>query len=249
MITTRSRGALSRNGDVAMLVSVHLPKTAGSSFVSALEQYFGDHLLRDYDDLPMNRSTTRRNFSAIGKSLLPSKFNKQKEEIHCIHGHYMPVKYRFLTPSKSKIYVTWMRDPVERLASHYYYWRRTYHPDSAARVHRKVVEEDWSLERFCFSKEMRDTYAKFLWGFPARKFAFIGITEDFERELARFSGQILKDRLPVPSLNRNPSKDRRPYIDDPEFRADIERFHARDMQLYQYALQLRERQVPADAMV
>ncbi len=80
-------------------------------------------------------------------------------------------------------------------------------------------------------------------------FAFIGITEDFERELARFSGQILKDRLPVPSLNRNPSKDRRPYIDDPEFRADIESFHARDMQLYQYALQLRERQIPADALV
>lgn len=232
-----------------MLISVHLPKTAGSSFVSALEHFFGEHLLKDYADLPMNRSTTRRNLSAMRNSVLLSGTGAVSSEIHCIHGHYMPIKYRLVRPRTPKVYVTWMRDPVERLASHYYYWRRTYHPDSAARVHRKVVEEDWSLERFCFSKEMRNTYAKFLWGFPPRKFAFIGITEDFERELARFSRQVLQNRLPVPSLNRNPAKDQRPYVDDPLFRAEVERFHARDMQLYQYALQLRERQEPVEALV
>ena len=232
-----------------MLISVHLPKTAGSSFVSALEHFFGEHLLKDYADLPMNRSTTRRNVAAMRNSVLLSGTGAVSSEIHCIHGHYMPIKYRLVRPRTPKVYVTWVRDPVERLASHYYYWRRTYDPDSAARVHRKVVEEDWSLERFCFSKEMRNTYAKFLWGFPPEKFAFIGITEDFERELARFSRQVLQNRLPVPSLNRNPARDQRPYVDDPLFRTEVEQFHARDMQFYQYALQLRERQEPVEALV
>ena len=101
-------------GSNGMLISVHLPKTAGSSFVSALEHYFGEHLLKDYADLPMNRSTPRRNFSAVRNALvLPGK-GAVSSDIRCIHGHYMPVKYRLVRPKTPKVYVTWMRDPVER---------------------------------------------------------------------------------------------------------------------------------------
>jgi len=227
-----------------MLISVHLPKTAGSSFLEALESHFGDHMLRDYADLPMNRSTFRRNVSALQRAVMLSGRDRVNARIDCIHGHYMPIKYRLLRSATPKSYVTWMRDPVERLASHYYYWRRSYEAETAARVHSLVVEEDWSLERFCFSREMRNTYTKFLWGFPLAKFHFIGITEDFDNEIRRFSTQILGGELPVPSVNRNPGAAMGPYIEDPEFRAAIESYHAKDMGLYRQALALRDRQHP-----
>ena len=231
-----------------MLISVHLPKTAGSSFVAALEGCFGEHLKRDYKDVPMNRSTAMRNFAALRGAMHLSGRDGVAEDIQCVHGHYMPIKYRLMRSATPKQYVTWMRDPVERLASHYHYWRRTYNPESAAAVHRRVVEDDWTLERFCLSPEMRNTYSKFLWGFSPGRFAFIGITEDFAEEMRRFSYQVLKNELSVPSLNRNPSRDQSPYITDPSFRQAIEQYHQRDMALYQYALNRPDRQqlLPAE---
>ena len=67
-----------------------------------------------------------------------------------------------------------MRDPVERLASHYHYWVRNYAPRSAGELHRRVVEEAWSLERFCLGPELRNVYSTFLWGFSLRRFGLSG---------------------------------------------------------------------------
>jgi hypothetical protein len=86
---------------------------------------------------------------------------------------------------------------------------------------------------------MRNTYSKFLWGFPLSRFHFVGITEQFEEEMQRFCSQILHHALPPAQLNINPTGGRGPYIDDPDFRLAIERFHHRDMALYQQALEMR----------
>jgi hypothetical protein len=36
------------------IISVHIPKTAGSSFKKILEAYFEDKILFDYEDTPIN---------------------------------------------------------------------------------------------------------------------------------------------------------------------------------------------------
>ena len=48
------------------------------------------------------------------------------DEVACIHGHFLPVKYRIALARRPAHYVTWLRDPVERIASHYAFWRRDY---------------------------------------------------------------------------------------------------------------------------
>ena len=157
-----------------MLISLHLPKTAGSSFVASLEQYYGDRILRDYTDLPINTPVLRRNRRALVNSVLTCF--RDYDNIDCIHGHFLPLKY-FLYGilNKDVQFVTWVRDPVERLASHYYFWVRSYHPDKAPLLHKRVVEEKWSFERFCLSEELRNFYCQFLWGFPLARFSFIGL--------------------------------------------------------------------------
>ena len=47
-----------------MLDSVHFPKR-GLSFLVALESYFGQGLLQDYADRPINRTALRRNAQAV----------------------------------------------------------------------------------------------------------------------------------------------------------------------------------------
>ena len=226
-----------------MLISVHLPKTAGSSFLKAIEQHFGDHLVQDYGDRPINKTTFRRNFDAVQGCMLNAGSRSRFRDIECIHGHFMPLKYLLLHAQDKKKFVVWVRDPVERLASHYLYWIRNYNPIDAGRLHRKVVEEKWTLERFCLGPEMRNVYSKFFWGFPLRRFDFVGITEFYDSEVEYFSKHIVNAELQSVRVNVNPNPVQRAYIDDPDFRLKIQAHHQADVALYEQALALREKRV------
>jgi len=72
------------------------------------------------------------------------------------------------------------------LPSGHYYWKSSYNEKSAAPLHRKVITEDWSVERFCLGPELKDLYSQFLFGFPLDNFSFIGITEFFDKDYAYF---------------------------------------------------------------
>ena len=225
---------------MSLLISVHLPKTAGASLRHALVEHFGDRLLQDYEDRPLNAGTVSRNTRALSQCLKNCRGRSDLQEFACIHGHFMPLKYRLLPTPKKKQYVTWMRDPVERLASHYAYWIRDYRPDSIGKLQRRVIEEKWSLERFCLGSEMRNTYSKFIWGFPLNRFDFIGITEFYDTDLAYFSEKFLGVNLPVTRENVNPDREKALYVDDMSLRREIEKYHADDMSLYKRALRLRQ---------
>ena len=134
-----------------LLVSLHLPKTAGTSFGSALKTRFGNALLRDYADVPINTPPFERNKAAMQAAL--DNAEADWSGIECIHGHFLPVKYLLLAARRELKFVTWLRDPVERVLSHYDFWRRGYDPATAPPLHRKVVEENWPLERFAWARK------------------------------------------------------------------------------------------------
>ena len=198
--------------------------------LSSLQDHFGAALKKDYGDVPINTPRLKRHIHAVMK-MIPNR-RHPFVGIKCIHGHFMPLKYSIVRQAR---FVTWIREPIERLGSHYHYWRRTYEGDKSPALHRRVVEEDWSLERFCLGPEMRNMYSQFLWGFPARRFAFIGIVESFESEMNYFSRTILNSTAAVYEQNRNPAGDS--YFPDPEFRKNVEKYHAKDVDLYRWAVQ------------
>jgi hypothetical protein len=150
----------------------------------------------------------------------------------------LPIKYRWIRTPARKKYVVWLRDPIERLASHYYYWTRDYNPETAGNLRRRMVEENWTLEKFCFSSEMQNIYTKFLWGFPVGLFDFIGITENYESDLNYFAEKILESELPMSAANVNPQKATDRYVEDKNLRSRLEQFHQRDMSLYWNALRV-----------
>jgi hypothetical protein len=220
------------------LVSVHFPKTAGTSFGLALRRSHGEGLLEDYGMLALNTPRVRREWQAI-RSGLCARF-------HCgvpraIHGHFLPIKYRFALRSHPTRYVTWLRHPVERLLSHYYFWLRTAAAATPAQPLRyRVVREQWSLERFCFAPQVRNLYSQFLWGFPPSRFDFIGITEHYESDLATFARRYLPGAATAERARVNTERGDAGYALDPALRARIEQHHARDMRLYRWALQRRQ---------
>ncbi len=221
-----------------MLVSIHMPKTAGSSFRATLEAEFGEQFLADYADYPLASTPLERHTRALEDCMAaePAAF----AGVSCLHGHFLPLKYLLLADQVDCRFVTWLRDPLDRLVSHYDYWQRSYDPASAdtSSLHRRVVEERWSLERFCLAPELRNVYTEFLWGFPLHMLDFVGITEFYNEDLREFAALFLSG--PVEALNLNVSQQARGAEQlPPRLRERVRAFHRADVELYQWALRQR----------
>lgn len=226
-----------------MLISLHMPKTAGNSFLQALETYFGEGLRKDYSDMSRIQRYLAGDLSPqeiIGRGIV--EFDTSRPPT-CIHGHFLPAKF-LTSPGKCEMkFITWLRDPVERLFSHYYYFMRSYDPRTAGPLFRKIVEENWSLETFCFSEEYKNFYSKYLWNFPYDRFGFVGLTEFYEDDLRLFSERFLKTEVKAYKLNCADESKIAGYHIDPGFRREVENFHSVDVALYNRALQAREQRL------
>jgi hypothetical protein len=225
-----------------VLISLHLPKTAGSSFLTSLEQHYDEKLFKDYADIPINSPAIRRNSKALVKCIVNGFC--QDEKIRCIHGHFLPLKYLLLSTQRDVRFVTWMRDPVERLASHYFYWMRTYVPGQSPPLHKRMIIEKWSLERFCLGPELQNIYCQFFWGFPLSRFDFIGITEFYESEFEFFSREFLGGALHPAKVNINLSKEKISYFENEDLVNKIKNHHSKDIALYEKVLDIRLRERP-----
>lgn len=220
------------------LISLHLPKTAGSSFRTTLEDVFAERLLCDYGDRSISKPPLLRHQEVLAAALSVAEYGAG--EYDCVHGHFLPVKYLPLADRESCYFITWMRHPVERLISHYHFWQQSYHPESAPPHHRRVVEEGWSLEQFCLSEQFRNLYTQYLWGFPLENFTFVGITEHYSEDLDYFAEHVLKQPLNKHRVNVTAGSSARQRL-SPDTQRSVERFHAADIQLYERALQMRAR--------
>ena len=222
------------------LVSLHLPKTAGESFAKTLHDFYGKKLTKDYADYPINTSVQDRNRQAIQYAITNNNQNTINLSA-CIHGHFLPIKYlqfQSIGQNNDLTFITWMRNPIDRLISHYYYWIERSSLKSHAPLHQRVVEEKWSLEKFCLAPELQNLYEQFLWGFPVRYFDFIGITEHYQSDLKYFSLKYLDENSKEYSENRSTMlKD--DYSISDSLREKIELFHAKDIELYKRACEMR----------
>lgn len=222
-----------------MLISLHLPKTAGTSVRWAMRSHFGAGLVEDYAAPPMQLRRGRREVRTM---LAAMKLRGHvPQTVSAVHGHFLPLKYRLAMGGGSQ-FVTWMRDPVERVVSHYHYWRRDYACDDPSQVLRnRVVGEDWSLERFCLGPEMRNLYEQFLWGFDPRQFEFIGIAERYSSDFAQFTERYLDGAPEAAAALANPDRGGDQYDIPADLRARIREHHAADVALYEWARDRRGR--------
>ena len=116
-----------------------------------------------------------------------------------IHGHFLVDRYAFLHPEAD--FITFMREPVPRLLSHYYYFRDVASKNPAALAHNpdvsRVASGELGLVEFARSASMANLYGRFTRGLPLGDFALIGITERYAEsvtQLNRLCGSNLEAR-------------------------------------------------------
>ena len=219
-----------------------MPKAGGTSFRKLLRNHFSYRLHSDYGDMPLNTPIAERQQRVEGAKSYVQKYGQYIHRltgVRCIHGHFLAHKYSFYAHENGSQFVTWLRDPIERLGSHYYFWKRTPRREVRGALHRRFMREDWTLKQFCFAPELKNVYQQFLWKFPIEKFSFIGIMEQYEEDLAYFAQEYLgTSEVNLPSVNRNPDQPIS-YFKEQSMVKDLRAFHAEDVQIYDYALKRR----------
>jgi Sulfotransferase family len=228
------------------LIFLHVPKTAGSTFRHIIErQYCSGSIQHLYES----------DFGEELAAIPPS----QMEGLRVVMGHFYFGAHTFL--SGPSTYITFLRDPIDRVISHYYYAQRApshYFYHSARKLNLKefvqycsrMSKESGAALGYCSDNDQTRQLAGQC-GIPsfetssdemlniakrhlAEHFAVVGITEEFDRSLMLIS-RLLGWRHPFYTkqnvTHRHPRKDELPR----ETLRVIEAYNELDRELYRYA--------------
>lgn len=237
-----------------MLISIHIPKTAGTSFGALLQQAYGARLLPDYADHPLASPALPRLARACAGRL---GAQRRLQGHDAVHGHFLALKYAHVPGDM----VTWLRHPAQRVVSRYEHYRRDV--DQNRPLHAVAgLRPGLSLEAFSLIPRYRDTCAKYLRWVPWSRIACFGFSEDMDEGLARMrrvlglelgpqpgpqldglqAAGIALDGPPVislPRINANPGKASRDYALEPAVERALLALNAQDYRLWCWA---RERE-------
>lgn len=205
------------------LVNIHIPKTAGTSFRKSLEQNYqslsydyGHKILRDINELVSE-------FSDFNRNLVLDNY----KSINCISGHILPIRYKKLYDLDWK-FIIWLRDPAQRLYSHYYHLIRDFENNDFGKL---LVDSEMTFEDFVFLPKVRNFYQRFFYNFPVENYFFIGIVERYKTDLVKLSQLSNIDFIEY-SENQNNEKSNNSYYIEPNLLDKIKNYHSDDYNLY-----------------
>jgi Sulfotransferase family len=202
-----------------MIVSIHVPKCAGTSFRHVLDRVYGDRIWYNYGTI-FTREQARAELVPAGTTI--------------IHGHFIADSFDDLFPGSQLL--TWVRDPVERVVSNYFHFLRS--PDMRDTTCQALHERKLDLRGFADLDWMQNLATRYLANKPVDAFQFVGISERFSASMEQFS-QIfgLRPESCHPQVNTNPERRTARYQISPDDRAYIRERNAADDQWYREALE------------
>ncbi|HPK09415.1 MAG TPA: sulfotransferase family 2 domain-containing protein [Saprospiraceae bacterium] len=213
------------------LISIHIPKTAGTSFLKTLRD--------EYQYLEVVRMDLHhKNESLINMVPINDAFVSKQPKV--IHGHFKISELEALIslPKQYKL-ITWLRNPVERVISNYYYLSKRLHEELDEKKRRLniLAKMEKSLIEYASLEMNRNRMSKFLAGLQLEDFDFIGIVENYEDDLILLSELMGWQATKKFTVNKTGSTKKQ--VPD-ELQSLIAELNRDDMQLYQQALAARK---------
>ena len=151
------------------LISVHIPKSAGTSFRNTLREVYGvDQVARL--DINLEDEVIRVNEQLWDKK----KLSRDIEVAHC---HFSPLLFEKYFRSSPAPFITWLRDPVERVISNFYYLEKRLKEelDEEGRGLNILSKMQRTLSEYVADPINQNRISKFLQGRSLDDFAFVGI--------------------------------------------------------------------------
>jgi hypothetical protein len=188
------------------LISVHVPKVAGTTFARHLTSIYGtDRVYKDYHDYPMNP------LSLINVDRPAWRISANKEirsigsEFDVIHGHFVIEKYRGFFPFARRI--AWVRHPAAWVISLYYFWRHTpiVRTSNTNPLLCRLLDQNLTLLEFAEDPTACNVISRvFLGGLPADEFDFLGVQEHMDDDLSDLCRMMNWPELDLARENTSP---------------------------------------------
>ena len=226
-----------------MLIYPHIPKTAGTTMMHILKQNYNSGFYR-----VLNQGNYR--------DWLREPLSTRKATT-CLQGHFTYGVHK--PPSGPYQYITFLRDPIERVISFYYYIRdknnhrlsKLFNKTSLATIieSRRYAATSNDMTRFIAGRNdiginrpvgkmsPRDLV---LAKEHLYQFAAIGFVETFDEDLESFATQFGWTNIKYESELVHPSRPTKLDLST-DIVALIEKHNKQDLELYAYANELRKR--------
>ncbi|HEX7966559.1 MAG TPA: hypothetical protein VF651_12680 [Gammaproteobacteria bacterium] len=221
---------------------MHVPKTAGTSLVAEIKRGKLGRYLLDYDDRPTSAALRHRLGRAMAHVRVRLEASRIRRDYDVLHGHFQAGKYAFLRPESW--FITFLRDPVPRLISHYYYFRDVASKNPATVAKNPVIgliaEGEVGLVEFARSEAMSRLYERFLDGVPLDEYALIGITERYAESVACLN-RLLGSALEVQHERRSGQESH--MVEYRHLLPELEEANRENARIYAEAVRLFERKL------
>jgi len=227
MFGKKQKGKISNSLEI---VSMHIPKTAGTSFRNMLKDHFGEE---NAVRLDINNTTKRIDVENKIFSL-----NKLPKNIKVIHGHfyYFDLVDLFDLNENVKI-ITCLRNPVERVISNYFYLSKRLKEelDEEKKGLNILAKMQKSLIEYARNDISRNRMYKFLEGADLKKFYFIGFHENYNTDMAKFANLIGINNFAIYKHNITGKKEK---VDE-DIINEIEELNSLDIEIYKQAMEIK----------
>jgi hypothetical protein len=228
-----------------MLISIHIPKTAGNSLRESLMRAYGaDRVFRDYGDWAgfdepfANRRRDQRRVA------MRARRDELAANYDVIHGHFIADKYIGLFPQTD--FLAFFRDPCQQVMSHWRY--QTALTDRVSDVNKEVhIEVRYfkelkpSLEEYIEWPFYRNHQSQFMGSLSVDDLAFVGLYEEYDRTIALASAQFARDLGP-PHYAEVTKREAPPFVVSEDMRRRIRKYYEADFELYARARERFARQ-------
>lgn len=203
------------------LISLHVPKAFGTSLREVLVRKYGpERVAVDYE---VSIETCSEQERLMRPPLAPT--------VAIVHGHFPAIRYADV-PARRR--VTFLRDPVARTISHFFFWQ--VEPRHGNALHDRLLDERLGLIEFAKLPAIRRFYSDIVFGgCDMQSFDLVGVVEDLNRDWPRFQRLIGIDTT-LPHLNRNRypgySEIAARVMADPGLIRELRRILAEDIMFY-----------------
>lgn len=199
---------------MAFIVSLHIPKTAGTSLFMAFRNHFGPRLY--------NYNRNPELLAQVGAAAIRAQFD-------IVHGHINLAD--FAGHLDGATLITFLRDPVQRVVSSYLYHTR---PQTTGALADRVRGENMTLEDFAHLPSQQDLQFRMTRPVPLDRFDYIGLSERLDTSWDQLSAVLGFEIRQETAENANPGKNVKDSYDLPAATTQLIRgLNPRDIALYE----------------
>ncbi len=214
------------------LISLHIPKTGGTSFYHSLQEVYGADLSVSYKRKHLKAAVAEHGSLA---PLLPPG-------LRVLHGHFFYTEIADIRHAQDARVICWLRDPIERLVSNYDFFKAglTDPLRNPAVYERNKHRRNETLLEYARLPENRNVMSRYLAGITLTDLFFIGFLDRYAADLNRLGALLDWPKLAPVRLNEAAGPTLEKTTVSPRTARRLRKLNKEDHRLYVAARALKD---------